>query len=113
MFSYLFCLQGEIACDFFDFWTLRTPHVVDDLIDEQIEDRDACLTDRNDCNWAAQEEDTVDHGLLVEVRKLTKMLHVCLAVTEVLVAIIVLSWIGQVYVSTLLSNMRVVSTDVE
>ena len=98
LFSYISVVQDEVACDFFEFvdpeYTPRSMQVIDDLVEENIQDRDAFRTDRNHRYWAAQEEVRVEQGLHVEVRKVTNMFHVCLAVIGVLVGIIVFSWIG-------------------
>jgi len=89
-------LQDEIACDFFEFvdakYTSRSMQVIDDLVEEQIEQRDAFLIDRNHRFWAEEEEAAADWALKVEVTKLRDMFHVCLAVIGVLVGIIVLGW---------------------
>ena len=66
--------------------------VIDDLVEEQIEQRDALLIDRNHRFWATEEESAVDPVLIVEVTKLRNMFHVCLAMIGVLVGIIVLAW---------------------
>jgi len=69
----------------------RSMQVIDDLVEEQIEQRDVLLIHRNDRYWAAEEESGVDPGLILEIRKLTNMFHVCLAVIRVLVSIIILA----------------------
>ena len=89
-------MKDEIACDFFEFvdpeYTPRSMQVIDDLVLEQMDARDAFLTDRNELYWAAEEEGRVEDALRVEVRQVTKMFHVAVTVIGVL-AIIVLSWI--------------------
>jgi len=88
-------------------YTPRSMKVIDDLVEEHIETPDAILMDRNDRYWAAKNEVTVQDGLVLEVTKLKNMVHICVAVIWVLVAIIVLPWIGQVYVITATPNMCV------
>jgi len=66
--------------------------VVDDLLEEQMEQRDSLLIDCRHRYWAEEEEATADEGLKLEVTKLKDMFHVCLAVIVVLVGIIVLAW---------------------
>ena len=95
-------LQDEDACDFFAFidpeYTPRSMEVIDDLVEEQIETRDWILGDRNERYWVKQDDMRVEDGLRVEVMKLKKMLGICVSVVVLLVAVIVMSWMGQVEV---------------
>jgi len=90
-------LKDEIACDLFEFvypeYTPRSMQVIDDLVLDQMDARDAFLTDRNERQWAAEEEGRVEDALRVEVTQVTKMFHVVITVIGVLLAIIVLFWI--------------------
>ena len=54
----------------------------------------------------------MDDGLNVEVRKVTMMLHVSLAVIGALVGVIVLAWMRWAYLITLLAKMYIVSGNV-
>jgi len=68
--------------------------VIDDLVEEQMEERDAQLIDRYERYCTREDNATVDAGLNVGVRKVTMMFHVSLAVIGVLVGVIVLAWMG-------------------
>ena len=68
--------------------------VIDDLVEEQMEERDAQLIDRYERYCAGEDNVAVDSGLNVEVRNVTMMFHVSLAVIGVLVGVIVLAWMG-------------------
>ena len=85
-----------MACDFFEFvdpeYTPRLMEVIDDLLEEQMEQRDSLLIDCRHRFWAEEEEPAADEGLKLEVAKLRDMFHVSLAVIVVLVRIIVLAW---------------------
>jgi len=68
--------------------------VIDDLVEEQIETADWILGDRNEHYWVQQDNMRVEDGLRVEVMKLKKMLGICVSVVVLLVAVIVMSWMG-------------------
>jgi len=68
--------------------------VIDDLVEEQIETRDWILGDRNERYWVQQEELRVEDGLRVELMKLKKLLGIFVSVVVVLVAVIVMCWMG-------------------
>jgi len=89
-------LQDEIACDFFEFvdpeYTPRSMDVIDDLVEEQMEQRDSLMIDCRHRLWDEEEDVAAHDGLKLEVTKLRDMFHVSLAVIVVLVGIIVLAW---------------------
>jgi len=66
--------------------------VIDDLVEEQMEERDAQLIDRYERYCTGEDNAALDAGLNVEVKKVTMMLHVSHAVIGVLVGVIVLAW---------------------
>jgi len=68
--------------------------VIDDLVEEQIKTRDWILGDRNERYWVQQEELRVEDGLRVELMKLKKLLGIGVSVVVVLVAVIVMCWMG-------------------
>ena len=77
-----------------------------------MEQRDAQLIDRYERHNAGEDNAVVDDGLNVEVRKVTMMLHVSLAVIGALVGVIVLAWMRWAYLITLLAKMYIVSGNV-
>ena len=68
--------------------------VIDDLVEEQIEMRDWILRDRNERYWDQQDDMRVEDGLRVELMKLKKLLGIGVSVVVVLVAVIVMCWMG-------------------
>jgi len=74
-------------------WTVitfpRSMKFIEELMDEHIETRDSILTDRNENYWVVHYELRVEEGLLMEVTKLKKVLHMRVIGIGVLVAIIV------------------------